>query len=402
MRPSPFADVPDAPPDPILGLTEAFAADVNPRKVNLGVGVYQDASGRVPLLDCVRQASERWLLAEPTKAYLPIDGLPAYNAAAQDLLLGAGSPARRSGRAVTVETLGGTGALRVGAELLRRFLPSAVAYISSPTWENHRGVLEAAGLRVETYPYYDAATRALSFPAMLRALGAMPAGAVVVLHACCHNPTGVDPTPEQWEAIVAACREGGLVPFVDLAYQGFAEGLEGDALAVRLLAEAGAPFLVASSFSKSLSLYRERVGALTVVAASEDEARRLRTQLKRIIRASYSNPPSWGGQVAALVLGDSGLRARWEEELAAMRTRIRAMRVAFAAALRERATRRDFSFVERQRGMFSFLGIPLEEVRRLRAEYGLYVVDSGRICVAAINEGNLGYICDAIARVERG
>jgi len=396
---SPFAAVEAAPPDPILGLTEAFLADENPRKVNLGVGVYQDDTGRVPVLATVREAEERWHAREDSKSYLPIDGPPAYNRAVQELLFGSDSAPAADGRAVTVTALGGTGALKVGADFLRRFLPDSAVWISTPSWENHRALFEAAGFTVNTYPYYDPATRALDFGAMAATLRELPAGSIVALHACCHNPTGVDLTPGQWQEVVALFRRVGLVPFLDFAYQGFAQDIQADAFAVRAFAESGVPCLIASSFSKSFSLYRERVGALTIVTSHAEEARRVLSQVKRVIRTNYSNPPSHGAQVVALVLGDPELRVRWEAEVAAMRERIRRMRQELVEGLRARGLGQDFGFIARQRGMFSFSGLPLEAVRRLRADYSLYIVDSGRICVAALNERNLPYVCDAIAAV---
>jgi len=396
---SPFRDVPQAPPDPILGLTEAYLADPNPVKVNLGVGVYLDENGKVPILRCVAEAQKRWIAAEDSKGYLPIDGIKTYNRAIQELLLGKDSPALQEGRAVTLQSLGGTGALRVGAEFLRRFLPGSGVWLSTPSWENHRALFEAAGHTVSQYPYYDPATHDLDFEAMAAHLRTLPPAAVVVLHACCHNPSGVDPSHEQWLALRDIIVERGLVPFLDFAYQGLGDGLDEDAFAVRTIVEAGIPCLIANSFSKSFSLYRERVGGLTVVTSSADEAARALSQLKRVVRASVSNPPSFGGQVVALTLGDPGLCALWREELTAMRLRIRRMRRLFAAGLRERGVALDFSFIEQQKGMFSFLGLPVEAVHRLRKEFGIYAVDSSRVCVAAMNEANVARVCDAVARV---
>jgi len=400
--PSIFARIESAPPDPILGLTEAYNADPSPNKVNLGVGVYQDDTGRVPLLAAVREAQKRWIEREETKSYLPIDGLRDYNRAVQQLVFGSGAALLVEQRVVTIQGLGGTGSLKVGADFLRRFYPEASVWISAPSWENHRALFEAAGFPVETYPYYDPATHSLDFDAMIAGLVAIPAGHIVVLHACCHNPSGVDPSREQWAQIVRTCGERGVIPFLDFAYQGLGDGLEQDAHAVRAFADAGLPFLVATSFSKSFSLYRERVGALSVVTASAEEARRLLTQIKRVIRTNYSNPPSHGAQTVALVLGDPELRALWVEELEAMRQRIQAMREGFVSGLASEGVDRDFSFIARQKGMFSFSGLTKEQVHRLRAESSLYIVDSGRICVAAMNARNLPVICRAIARVLRG
>lgn len=399
MTVSPFADVPLAPADPILGLTEAFQADENPNKVNLGVGVYQDGRGKVPVLSVVREAERRWYEKEDSKAYLPIDGLAAYRQEVQNLLFGRDSSLVKEGRAVTAQALGGTGALKLGADFLRRFSPRAEIYISKPSWENHRALFEAAGFAVKEYPYYAPATHGLDFAGMRGTLEQLPAGTIVLLHACCHNPTGVDLSPSEWQEVVGIVKARSLLPFLDFAYQGFGDGIAEDAIAVRAFAEAGLPFLVASSFSKSFSLYRERVGAITFVTRDADEARRVTSQLKRVIRTNYSNPSSHGGQVVALILADPELRARWEGEVAEMRSRIQSMRSSFVKRLAERGIARDFSFIAQQKGMFSYSGLELEAVRRLRAEYGIYIVDSGRICVAAMNANNIEPITEAIAKV---
>lgn len=399
MTQSPFSEVPLAPADPILGLTEAFVADKNPNKINLGVGVYQDGRGKVPVLAVVREAERRWYEKEDSKAYLPIDGLPAYRQEVQALLFGRDSSLVQSGRVVTAQALGGTGALKLGADFLKRFLPRSDLYISQPSWENHRALFEAAGFAVKEYPYYSAKTHGLDFEAMRTTLQSLPAQTIVLLHACCHNPTGVDPTAAQWKEIVEICKTRSLVPFIDFAYQGFGDGITEDALAVRAFAEAGLPFLVASSFSKSFSLYRERVGAICFVTSDADEAKRVTSQLKRVIRTNYSNPSSHGGQIVAMVLGDADLRARWETELTEMRERIQRMRTLFVQRLKDRGIRRDFSFIADQKGMFSYSGLEQDTVRRLRSDFGLYIVDSGRICVAAMNESNIERITDAIAQV---
>ena len=399
MTSSPFSEIPLAPADPILGLTDAFQADKNPKKVNLGVGVYQDGSGKVPVLSVVREAEKLWYEKEDSKSYLPIDGVPAYRKEVQELLLGRDSQLVAAGRTVTAQALGGTGALKVGADFLRRFLPGSDVYISSPSWENHRALFESAGFTVKDYPYYSAQTHGLDFPAMKAALAALPAKSIVLLHACCHNPTGVDLSAAQWDEVVGIVRERGLVPFIDFAYQGFGAGIEQDAVAVRAFTGAGLPCLISSSFSKSFSLYRERVGAITFVTADADEAKRVTSQLKRTIRTNYSNPSSHGGQIVAMVLGNAELRKKWESELSDMRGRIQRMRSLFVQRLKARGISRDFSFIEQQCGMFSYSGLELDKVRRLRAEFGLYIVDSGRICVAAMNENNLDYISEAIASV---
>ena len=399
MTASLFADIPLAPADPILGLTEAFQADKNPKKVNLGVGVYQDGAGKVPVLAVVREAEKLWYEKEDSKSYLPIDGVPAYRSGVQELLLGRDSELLRSGRVVTAQAVGGTGALKVGADFLRRFLPGSDVYISAPSWENHRALFESAGFTVKEYPYYSAESHGLDFAAMKAALAALPAASIVLLHACCHNPTGVDLNAQQWSEVVEIVRERGLMPFVDFAYQGFGAGIEADAVAVRAFTDAGLPCVISSSFSKSFSLYRERVGAITFVSADADEAKRVTSQVKRTIRTNYSSPSSHGGQIVALVLGSTDLRQKWEGELRDMRVRIQSMRTLFVQRLKARGITRDFSFIEQQHGMFSYSGLELDKVRRLRAEFGLYIVDSGRICVAAMNENNLDYISDAIAQV---
>jgi len=397
MQVSPFAQIELAPPDPIIGLTEAFKNDTNPKKVNLGVGVYQDGAGKVPILQVVHEAQEQLQATEDTKNYMPIDGIPAFNQQVQALLFGTDSAVIAGARAVTVQALGGTGALKVGADFLKRFFPASQVWISNPSWENHRALFEAAGFTVNNYPYYDSETHGLDFTAMLNALKALPAQSIVVLHACCHNPTGVDLSKEEWLRVVDLFQTTGLIPFLDFAYQGFSEGIDADAFAVRAFAEAGVPCLIANSFSKSFALYRERVGALTIVTPSQDEANRVRSQVKRVIRTNYSNPPSHGGQVVAAVLADAGLRARWEVELAGMRERIHQMRDLFVQKLREKGVEQDFSFIKRQRGMFSYSGLSRESVERLRNEYGIYIVGSGRVCLAALNEKNSDYVCEAIA-----
>lgn len=391
-----FSSVELAPRDPILGLNEAFGADTRPDKVNLGVGVYYDANGHVPLLRAVRQAEKARVDAALPRGYLPIDGIALYDQAVQKLLFGADSPLLADRRVVTAQSLGGTGALKVGADFLKRLNPSVPVAISTPSWENHRALFEGAGFQVVEYPYYDAATHGVDVEGMLAAIAKLPAGAVVVLHACCHNPTGVDLTAGDWQRVVSTVRERGLVPFLDIAYQGFGDGIEPDAAAVRLFAETDVSFLVASSFSKSFSLYGERVGALSIVTASHDEALRVQSQVKRVIRTNYSNPPTHGAAVVSTVLNHEELRATWETELGEMRERIRAMR----RGLTERLSKvGDFAFIERQRGMFSYSGLSAAQVERLRTEFGIYAVSTGRICVAALNEGNLDRVADAIARV---
>ena len=388
-----------APRDPILGVTEAFVADPNPRKVNLGVGIYVDDNGKVPVLDCVRKAERDIIDQGAPRPYQPIDGIPAYDKATQLLLFGADSELVALSRVVTVQALGGTGGLKLGADFLRRIAPTAKVYISDPSWENHRALFEGAGFAVDTYAYYDTAARGLDFRGMLASLDRMPQGAIVVLHACCHNPTGADPTPEEWQQILDKVRARNLVPFLDLAYQGFADGCDADAAVVRRFAATPGPLFVSSSFSKSFSLYGERVGALSVAAADKDEAARVLSQLKRVVRSNYSSPPTHGGRIVAQVLGTPALREVWEMELGGMRERIRSMRESLVAKLRERLPRANFNHVLEQRGMFSYSGLTKPQVQRLRDEFSIYAIDTGRICVAALNSKNIEYVADAIAAV---
>ena len=402
MTSSPFSTVELAPRDPILGLTETFLADPRGNKVNLGVGVYYNDEGKVPLLRAVKEAERLRVEAALPRGYLPIEGIAAYDAAVQALLFGADSALVKSGRLVTAQALGGTGALRIGADFLRRLGSGDKVLISDPSWENHRALFENAGFKVETYPYYDAATRGVRFVAMLAALRAAAPGTTVVLHACCHNPTGVDLSEAQWREVVAVVRERGLLAFLDIAYQGFGDGIDADGFAVRLFGEAGLPLLVASSFSKSFSLYGERVGALTVVTADRDEAARVLSQLKRRIRTNYSTPPTHGASLVAAVLTTPALRATWEQELGEMRDRIKAMRARLADGLKARGVAADFGFILRQRGMFSYSGLTAEQVARLQKDFGVYAVSSGRICVAALNSRNIEYACDGIAAVLKG
>jgi len=397
-----FAAVEMAPRDPILGLNEQFNADPNPAKVNLGVGVYFDENGKLPLLKCVAEA-ERAMLADPkARGYLPIDGIAAYDKAVQGLVFGADSAVLADKRVATVQAIGGTGGLKIGADFLKRLNPGARVLISDPSWENHRALFTNAGFQVDTYPSFDAANLGVNFEGMLAALNAAAAGTVVVLHACCHNPTGYDLTPAQWSQVVQAVKARGLVAFLDMAYQGFGEGIAEDGAVIQQFLAAGLDFFVSTSFSKSFSLYGERVGALSVVCASSEEAGRVLSQLKIVIRTNYSNPPTHGAQVVATVLSSPALRALWEEELAGMRLRIRAMRSALVSALQAAGVDQDLSFVTRQKGMFSYSGLSAAQMQRLRTEFGIYGVDSGRICVAALNEKNLPAVAAAMSAVLRG
>ena len=397
MSASILSAVPLAPRDPILGVTEAYVADQNPRKVNLGVGVYTDDDGKVPLLECVRRAERAQIDAAPPHSYLPIDGLQAYDRAVMQLVFGAELAA--SGRIVTVQALGGTGGLKIGADFLRLVAPQAQVWISEPSWENHRALFENAGFKVNAYPYYEPKTHGVDFDGMRAALDGLPAGSIVLLHACCHNPTGVDLTQAQWQAVLEVVQRRALVPFIDLAYQGFGDGIDADGFAVRLFAGAYSPVFVSSSFSKSFSLYGERVGAFSALTESADEAARVLSQVKRIVRTNYSNPPTHGGRIVATVLAAPELRALWEKELAGMRDRIKSMRKALVEKIKARAPRADFSFMLAQRGMFSYSGLTKEQVARLRAEFSIYAIDTGRICVAALNTKNVDYVAEAIAKL---
>lgn len=394
-----FAAVEMAPRDPILGLNEAFNADPRATKVNLGVGVYTNDEGKIPVLRAVAAAEKARSAQVAPRGYLPIDGIAAYDSAVQKLLFGENSELLAQGRVVTAQALGGTGALKIGADFLKQLNPNAIVTISDPSWENHRALFETAGFKVQSYPYYDAATHGLNFAGMLAAIKALPAGSIVVLHACCHNPTGVDLSSEQWQQIVQAVKAGNLVPFLDFAYQGFGDGIEADGAALRLFVQSGMNFFLSNSFSKSFSLYGERVGALSIVTGSKEESGRVISQLKRVIRTNYSNPPTHGGAVVAAVLTNPELRAMWEQELAEMRDRIKLMRSTLVAELKAKAPGHDFSFVGAQRGMFSYSGLTAAQVDRLREEFGIYAVSTGRICVAALNSRNVGYVADAIAKV---
>jgi len=394
-----FAAVEMAPRDPILGLNEQFNADPNPAKVNLGVGVYYDDNGKLPLLKCVAEAERQMQESPKPRGYLPIDGIAAYDKAVQGLVFGADSAVLAAGRVATVQGLGGTGGLKIGADFLKRVNPAAKVLISDPSWENHRALFTNAGFTVETYPYYDAAKRGVDVDGMLAALNAAPAGTVVVLHACCHNPTGYDITPADWAKVIDAVKARGLVAFLDMAYQGFGEGIAEDGAVIAQFVAAGIDFFVATSFSKSFSLYGERVGALSVLCSSKDDATRVLSQLKIVIRTNYSNPPTHGAQVVATVLTTPALRAMWEDELAGMRVRIKQMRTALLQKLQAAGIQQDMSFITQQKGMFSYSGLNKDQMQRLRSEFGIYGVDSGRICVAALNSKNIDAVVSAIAKV---
>jgi aromatic-amino-acid transaminase len=394
-----FTSVEMAPRDPILGLNEQFNADPNPNKVNLGVGVYYDENGKLPLLACVLAAERKMMEAPKPRGYLPIDGIAAYDAGVQSLVFGADSEPVKGKRVATVQALGGTGGLKIGADFLKKVNPAAKVLISDPSWENHRALFTQAGFEVEAYPYYNAAKRGIDFDGMLTALNVAPEGTIVVLHACCHNPTGYDLTPAQWDQVIAAVKQRKLVPFLDMAYQGFGTGIAEDGAVIQKWVAAGLDFFVSTSFSKSFSLYGERVGALSVLCADKDEAARVLSQLKIMIRTNYSNPPTHGAQVVATVLNTPELRAQWERELAGMCTRIKQMRHALVAKLKAAGAKQDFAFIVDQVGMFSYSGLSKQQMERLRSDFGVYGVDSGRICVAALNDKNIDYVAKAIASV---
>ncbi|CAM3893942.1 MULTISPECIES: amino acid aminotransferase [Pseudomonas] len=394
-----FSAVELAPRDPILGLNEAFNADTRSNKVNLGVGVYCNEEGRIPLLRAVIEAETQRAAQHASRGYLPIDGIVAYDQAVQKLLFGAESPLLSAGRVITTQAVGGTGALKIGADFLKQLSPNAVVAISDPSWENHRALFETAGFPVQNYRYYDAATHDVNRSGMLEDLNALPSGSIIVLHACCHNPTGVDLTPEDWKNVLEVVKAKGHVPFLDMAYQGFGAGITEDAAAVRLFAESGLNFFVSSSFSKSFSLYGERVGALSIVTESKEEATRVLSQVKRVIRTNYSNPPTHGATIVATVLNSPELRKMWEDELAEMRQRIHGMRQQMVELLAEYGAKQDFSFVGRQCGMFSYSGLTVEQVARLKNEFGIYALDTGRICVASLNQSNIHVVTKAIVEV---
>jgi aspartate/tyrosine/aromatic aminotransferase len=395
-----FSGLPLAPPDAILGLTEAFKLDKHPNKINLGAGVYKDEQGNTPILACVKEAERRLLASEKSKGYLLIEGHPEYAARVQQLLFDAGHEIYASKRAVTVQTPGGTGSLRVAADFLKKHFHAARVWVSNPTWANHPAIFKAAGQAVEVYPYLDKTGRALDFPPMLAALQQIPSGDILLLHACCHNPTGVDLSLEQWRQIASVVQARGLLPLIDFAYQGFGDGLVEDAAGLRELARPGQELLICSSFSKNFGLYGERVGALTLVAADADAAQRALSQVRVSIRTNYSNPPTHGAAVVATVLGDGTLRRQWEEELAAMRGRIHQMRRLFVETMKKKSPSHDFSFLAAQKGMFSYSGLTNMQVDELRAKHGVYVVgNGGRINVAGMTKDNMEALCTAIAAV---
>ncbi len=394
-----FSTVEMAPRDPILGLNEQFNADPNPAKVNLGVGVYFGDDGKLPLLKCVQAAEAAMAAAPKARGYLPIDGIAAYDSAVKGLVFGADSTIVKSGRVATVQGIGGTGALKVGADFLKKLYPQSKVLISDPSWENHRALFTNAGFSVENYAYYDATTRTVNFAAMLAALNAAAPNTIVVLHACCHNPTGYDISASDWDQVVAVVKAKNLVAFLDMAYQGFGYGIAEDGAVIQKFVAAGLNFLVSTSFSKSFSLYGERVGALSVACESKEEADRVMSQLKIAIRTNYSNPPTHGATVCANVLNTPELRTMWEAELGEMRVRIKAMRSAFVEKLKAAGVKADMGFITTQIGMFSYSGLSKDQMVRLRNEFGVYGTDTGRMCVAALNSKNIDYVCASIAKV---
>ncbi len=394
-----FSAVEMAPRDPILGLNEQFNADTNPAKVNLGVGVYYDDNGKLPLLKCVQEAEKQMAAAPKARGYLPIDGIAAYDSAVKGLVFGADSEMVTAGRVATVQAIGGTGGLKIGADFLKKVSPNAKVLISDPSWENHRAMFIQAGFVVESYPYYDAEKRGVNFEGMLAALKAAAAGTIVILHACCHNPTGYDISASDWDQVIAVVKANNLTPFLDMAYQGFGYGIAEDGAVIGKFVAAGLNFFVSTSFSKSFSLYGERVGALSVACESKEECARVLSQLKIMIRTNYSNPPTHGGTVCAMVLNTPDLRKMWEEELAEMRVRIKAMRSAFVEKLKAAGVKQDMSFITTQIGMFSYSGLSKDQMVRLRGEFGVYGTDTGRMCVAALNSKNIDHVCASIAKV---
>ena len=394
-----FANIQAAAPDAILGVTAKYLADPRPEKVNLGVGLYLDETGKPKVLDVVRQEQQALIEAGLPNTYLPIRGLPAYRELTQKMVFGEKSEVVQSGRACTIQALGGTGAIKLAADFMRNVCHATVGASSAPTWGNHDSIMSLAGLKVEKYRYYDAEHFGVDFSGMLEDVAKLPAGAMPIFHSCCHNPTGYDLTLEQWAELLQLCRSHRLVPLLDMAYQGFREGLEADAGAIRLFAESDLDFLVATSYSKSFGLYSERVGALTVVTRTKKQADAVTTRIEALARANYSNPPAFGSRIVAGVLSDSDKRARWEAELAAMRERIRAMRQALVRETERIGAKRDFGFVTRQAGMFSFTGFTPEQMDRLATEFGIYAVRNGRICICGLNTSNVAYVAKAFAAV---
>ena len=394
-----FQNVEYYPGDPILGLIEKYNEDPNPKKVNLGVGVYYDNEGHLPILDCVKKVEKELAEKNLPHNYLPIDGLTGYRQACQNLLFGPNHEAVQSGRIATTASLGGSGALRIGAEFIHHWFPDAKVFVSNPTWANHIGIFESAGCKVNKYPYYDPNTNGIKIAELKNFLSNLEAGNIVLLHPCCHNPTGIDPTVQQWDDILAIIKQQGLIPFMDFAYQGLGEDLDQDAYAIRKAVDLGLSFFVSNSFSKNMSLYGERVGALSVICPTTEEAKLVQSQLKLIIRRFYSSPPGHGNYIVDKTLNDPILFKQWEKEVYEIRDRIRAMRIHLHDVLQEKLPDRDFTYLSAQRGMFSFTGLSSEQVARLQCEYSIYIVENGRMCVAGLNSRNIDYVAQAMAEV---
>jgi len=387
------------PADAILGLTEAFKKDANPNKINLGVGVYKDETAQTPIFDSVKKAEEKILQSQTSKSYLPIPGSDKYAAVVQGLIFGPGSEVITNKRAVTAQTPGGTGGLRIAGAFLKNIRPSAKLWVSDPTWANHLGIFSDAGFEVKTYPYYNPADKSLNFKAMINALKQIEAGDIILLHGCCHNPTGVDPSLEQWKQIASVLVEQKLLPLIDFAYQGLADGIEADAAGARLLTKSCGEVVIVNSFSKNFGLYNERVGGVTVVCDSQETAEKVFSHMKIVIRRCYSNPPSHGASIVTMIINDPKLRNEWEAEVKGIRSRIHQMRELFVKTLKEKGADRDFSFIVKQNGMFSFSGLNKSQVDKLREKYSIYIVGSGRINVAGMTPGNMDGLCDAIVDV---
>ncbi|RZK39596.1 MAG: aspartate/tyrosine/aromatic aminotransferase [Pedobacter sp.] len=386
--------------DPILSLMEEFAKDERAQKVNLSIGLYYNEDNIVPQLKAVKVAYKNIEASnEQVKLYLPMDGLKSYNQATQALVLGENSPARRDGRAVTIQTLGGSGALKVGADFLKKYFPESDVWVSQPTWENHIAIFNGAGIHSHFYPYFDAATNGVNVPAMLEKLSELPAKSIVLLHPCCHNPTGADLVPAEWDQVIEILKKQDLIPFLDIAYQGFGQGLEEDAYAIRALDQAGMNFIISNSFSKIFSLYGERVGGLTFVCDDPSTAQKVLGQLKATVRRIYSSPPTTGALLVENVLNDADLTAQWQAELQEMRERIIKMRHILKDKLSLALPERDFSYLVKQQGMFSYTGLTAEQVDILKDQYGIYLVRSGRMCAAGLNLNNIDYVAEAIAEV---
>ena len=385
--------------DPILGLMDKFVADSNPNKVNLGIGIYYDEIGQMPVLECVKTAEQR--IADPIapRPYLPMAGLPGHRKACQDLLFGKDAQVLKDNRVATIATLGGSGALKVGAEFIHEWFPKSKCYVSDPTWSNHIAIFEGCDVEVGTYPYYDKATSSIKFDEMIAFIEKLNKNDVVLLHPCCHNPTGMDLTQAQWDKVLDVMKQCQLIPFMDIAYQGFGEDVDSDAYAIRKAVDMGLPVFVSNSFSKNLSVYGERVGGLSVVCPTVDEAERVFGQLNYVVRRIYTSPPSHGGHIVDIVMNDEQLHGQWLSEVYAMRDRIRAMRVKLKSVLETNLPEQNFDYITRQKGMFSFTGLTPEQVERLQSEFGVYIVSNSRMCMSGLNVNNIDYVANAMVAV---